>query len=95
MDFDKGTVEFFKNGISQGIAFDNLLGRCHVAASLTAADSTLSIHHWDLRSSDEKEVGVGGWDIEKKSQFLESPAGTHPSPQPSILLLHLLSAPLS
>lgn len=71
MDFDKGTIEYFKNHVSQGIAFDNLTGRCHIAASLTAADSALSIHHWDLRANEEKDIGTAGWDAEKKSQFLD------------------------
>jgi hypothetical protein len=36
LDFDKSQVEFFKNGTSQGVAFDNLTGPVFAGVSLTA-----------------------------------------------------------
>lgn len=35
LNFPAKTIEFFKNGIPQGIAFDNLVGPVHAAVSLT------------------------------------------------------------
>ncbi len=35
-DFDAGTIEFWKNARSQGVAFTNLKGPVHAACSLTA-----------------------------------------------------------
>ena len=42
MDFDKGTIEFFVNDASQGIAFANLKGPVRIAASLTGTASSLT-----------------------------------------------------
>jgi hypothetical protein len=46
MDWSKGTIEFLKNGKSQGIAFNNLVGPVHAAVSLTAtgAAARLIVH---------------------------------------------------
>merc|ERR1711941_242598 len=35
MDFDNRTIEFFKNGVSQGDAFQNLVGPVYPAVSMT------------------------------------------------------------
>ena len=37
LDFDAGTIEFFKNGIPMGIAYTNLVGPVHAGVSLTGA----------------------------------------------------------
>jgi hypothetical protein len=42
MNFDDGTLEFFRNGISQGIAFSNLVGPVHAAVSMTGTDAKLT-----------------------------------------------------
>ncbi len=39
LNFDKQTIEFLKNGVSQGVAFSNLQGVVYAAASLTATGS--------------------------------------------------------
>jgi len=43
MDFNRKTVEFFVNGKSQGVAFNNLVGPCHPAISLTGAGSVAKL----------------------------------------------------
>lgn len=43
LDFDAHTITFFKNGESQGVAFDDLSGPVHLAASLTATESAMQI----------------------------------------------------
>jgi len=46
LDFQKQTIEFAKNGVSQGVAFTNLVGPVYAAVSLTATGATakLTIH---------------------------------------------------
>jgi hypothetical protein len=46
LDFQAGTVEFAKNGVSQGVAFTNLTGTVYAAVSLTATGATakLTVH---------------------------------------------------
>ncbi|SPQ95478.1 B30.2/SPRY domain-containing protein [Plasmodiophora brassicae] len=53
VDFEAKTVEFFKNGISQGIAFRNVEGSVHAAVSMTGTGSAVTI-----RQGDEQLVGV-------------------------------------
>jgi hypothetical protein len=36
LDFEHATIEFLKNGASQGVAFANLTGTVYAAVSLTA-----------------------------------------------------------
>eukprot|EP00474_Spongospora_subterranea_P004666 CRZ05124.1 hypothetical protein [Spongospora subterranea] len=43
LDFDASTIEFFKNGESQGVAYQNLVGPVHPAISLTAKGSEVQI----------------------------------------------------
>lgn len=43
MDFDNLTLEFFKNGSSQGIAFTQLAGPVYPAVSLTAKNASILI----------------------------------------------------
>lgn len=43
LDFSAGTIEFFKNQISQGIAFENLKGPVVAAVSLTAAGASVML----------------------------------------------------
>ena len=43
MDFSHRMLTFFKNGVSQGVAFTNLVGPVHIAASLTSTDSVLEL----------------------------------------------------
>lgn len=45
LDFVAGTIEFFKNRTSQGIAFENLKGPVVAAVSLTAADASVALSH--------------------------------------------------
>jgi len=40
MNFDAGTIEFAKNGESQGIAFNNLVGPVFAACSMTATGAS-------------------------------------------------------
>ena len=42
-DFDQNTIEFFKNGVTQGVAFRNLQGPVHLAASFTGTGTRLQI----------------------------------------------------
>jgi hypothetical protein len=48
LDYDQKTVEFFKNGISQGIAFDTLSSPMYAAVSLTACNSSVSLKVWQI-----------------------------------------------
>lgn len=43
LDFGGGTIEFFKNGLSQGIAFTNLTGTVYAAVSLTATGAAAKL----------------------------------------------------
>jgi SPRY domain/Sad1 / UNC-like C-terminal len=43
LDFDASTIEFFKNGKSQGIAFDNLAGPVYPAVSITATGAKVQL----------------------------------------------------
>ena len=43
MDFEQRTLSFWKNGASQGVAYEDLQGPVCVAASLTATDSALAL----------------------------------------------------
>jgi len=45
MDFGRQQISFFKNGVLQGVAYSNLVGPVHVAASLTGTDSRLALCH--------------------------------------------------
>lgn len=40
LDFAACTIEFFKNGVSQGTAFTNLIGPVYAAVSLTATGAS-------------------------------------------------------
>lgn len=42
LDFSAGTVEFFKNNVSMGIAFENLEGPVHAAVSMTGPGSKVT-----------------------------------------------------
>lgn len=44
LDFDAGTIEFYKNGVSQGVAFTNLSGTVYAAVSLTATGASAKLH---------------------------------------------------
>jgi len=68
MDFDKMTIEFFKNGVSQGVAFNNLSGTVHIGVSLTATDSVVACCPW-MDAGDVAQVDLG-WDARNKSTFL-------------------------
>jgi len=61
LDFGKKTIEFFKNGVSQGIAFDDLAGPVHIGASMTGVGSMLSIASW---------ADLPTWDPACKSPFM-------------------------
>ena len=43
LDLDKGTVEFVKNGVSQGVAFDGLQGPLYAAFSATATGASVRL----------------------------------------------------
>ena len=43
MDFDRRSLTFYKNGVSQGEACDTLVGPVYVAASMTATDSGVAL----------------------------------------------------
>jgi hypothetical protein len=43
LDFAAGTIEFLLNGVSQGVAFDNLSGVVYAAVSLTATGATAKL----------------------------------------------------
>ena len=43
LDFDARTIEFWRNDCSQAVAYRDLDGPVHIAASLTAADSQLAL----------------------------------------------------
>ena len=43
MDFEQRTLSFWKNGASQGVAYEDLTGPVCVAVSLTATDSALAL----------------------------------------------------
>jgi hypothetical protein len=53
MDFPGRTIEFFRNGISQGVAFDNLIGPVHAAASLTGTNTKLTLRNVDAAKFEE------------------------------------------
>lgn len=73
MDFDARTVEFFRNGKSQGVAFANLVGVVHLGASLTATGSRIQIVPFDLPAPLSK--AVQGWDADYCSPAMQiSPA---------------------
>lgn len=40
LDFGTGSIEFLRNGVSQGVAFTNLSGTVYAAVSLTATGAT-------------------------------------------------------
>ena len=52
MDFDARTLSFSRNGVSQGVAYDDLVGPVHVTASLTATDSALELLPFPLSGVD-------------------------------------------
>jgi hypothetical protein len=43
LNFDAHTLTFFKNGESQGVAYEDLVGPVHLAASLTGTESAIQI----------------------------------------------------
>jgi len=43
LDFDNHTVEFFKNGVNQGVAFEDLSGPVFAAVSITSTQGSASI----------------------------------------------------
>ena len=43
LDFEKAQIEFFKNGVSQGVAFHNLLVPVHPAVSITGANTCVRL----------------------------------------------------
>lgn len=44
LDFNQCTIEFFKNGVSQGVAFTNLTGTVFAAVSLTATGASARLN---------------------------------------------------
>jgi len=68
LDFDKNNIDFYKNGVSQGAAFNNLVGPVHIAVSLTATDSVVACCPW-MEAGDAVPEDVG-WDARNKSTFL-------------------------
>ena len=58
MDFEHGELTFYRNGVSQGVAYANLTGPVHVAASLTAQDSMVALVPWEGRDEDRSEAAV-------------------------------------
>eukprot|EP00456_Euglypha_rotunda_P015188 TRINITY_DN14859_c0_g1_i13.p1 TRINITY_DN14859_c0_g1~~TRINITY_DN14859_c0_g1_i13.p1 ORF type:complete len:124 (-),score=7.83 TRINITY_DN14859_c0_g1_i13:80-451(-) len=43
LDFATGHLEFLKNGVSQGVAYNNVRGPVHAAVSLTASGSAVRL----------------------------------------------------
>jgi len=64
VDLDKHTVEFFRNGYSQGIAFDNVCGPVYVAVSMTGTDAAVQVLPW---TQPAELSTLSGWDPTNKS----------------------------
>ena len=66
MDFDNNTLEFFKNGISQGIAFDGAFyGPVHGAISMTGTNSIVQLRSCSNKYA--KQLQLDG--IDQRKQF--------------------------
>ena len=52
MDFERSELRFYRNGVNQGVAYADLAGPVHVAASLTAQDSMVALIPWVGKEED-------------------------------------------
>lgn len=68
IDLDEGTIEFLKNGKEQGIAFKDVKGPVHVAASMTATDAVLAFV--SPYTAQGAKLDLDSWDINNKSSML-------------------------
>ena len=60
MDFERRELRFYRNGVSQGVAYADLTGPVHVAASLTAQDSMVALVPWEgkVEETDKSEAAM-------------------------------------
>eukprot|EP00457_Paulinella_chromatophora_P000814 gb/GEZN01000814.1/.p1 GENE.gb/GEZN01000814.1/~~gb/GEZN01000814.1/.p1 ORF type:complete len:1063 (-),score=123.04 gb/GEZN01000814.1/:329-3517(-) len=63
VDLDRGELEFFRNGVSMGVAFNTLRGPVRVACSLTGTNAAVQFMPWT--------DAAGMWDSSYKSQFMK------------------------
>ena len=57
-DFDSQEIEFFKNGVSQGVAFTNLSGSVHPAVSIFTNGAKISIPTQSVVGNAPEENGT-------------------------------------
>jgi hypothetical protein len=43
LDWDAKTIEYYKNGVSQGVAFTSLTSPCYAAVSLTGTGASARV----------------------------------------------------
>eukprot|EP01006_Ploeotia_vitrea_P052211 TRINITY_DN67660_c9_g12_i2.p1 TRINITY_DN67660_c9_g12~~TRINITY_DN67660_c9_g12_i2.p1 ORF type:complete len:1039 (+),score=601.97 TRINITY_DN67660_c9_g12_i2:75-3191(+) len=70
LDFDERTIEFFKNGRTQGVAFRNLQGPVRLAVSFTGTESSVSFADSAslMRPLPRGVSGVPTWDPTRKAR---------------------------
>lgn len=79
LDFDMRTIEFLRNGVSQGIAFRNLSGPVRLAASFTAMDTRITMLHGEFAGESSSGINSGkvpgtDWDTRAKlARLLNAP----------------------
>lgn len=71
LDFDQKTIEFFKNGVSQGIAFQNLVGPVNLAISMTGTGAMVSFASSNWIDRPLAQATTPTWDVNQKSRFLD------------------------
>jgi hypothetical protein len=72
LDFDASTIEFFKNGAPQGVAFNNLSGPVHLAVSFTGTGTAFTIADTNWENLAKPLPAPGQlWDPQQKSRFVE------------------------
>lgn len=72
LDFDAGTIEFFKNGVSQGIAFDNLTGPVFAAVSMTGYQSRVAFMQTPVPEEDPRiaDIDHTSWHVRIREAHL-------------------------
>eukprot|EP01083_Nonionella_stella_P037399 101947_1 len=73
MDFEAQTVEFFKNGISQGVSFRDLAGPVHAAVSMTGAGTMATL----MVRADSAELSGSRRSAPSASQWLRRTRRAH------------------
>ena len=82
MDFERSELRFYRNGVDQGVAYADLIGPLHVAASLTAQDSMVALVPW-MGKDEETDRSEAAVRAKLAAQVARPPSAASPAPSPS------------